>query len=609
MASHTGDKLSDQKDSIWIFTFEYAGIAKVGGLGEVPANQAKSLADQYDFTVFMPSHGQLETLKQKHHIEKIAFNCVGQLDPAPLGINDIEGSYMISFYTFQLHGVNIILLSGDNEFTKKYLDDKTVYNPETFRAKVCLFSLGLRCYLEYLIDKEREKIPDIIHMHDYHVVIPYISIKQELAKNGLDVASVITIHLLTWPRFQFDFYKACGINGTPISILTDQGVRRLSFSEIFALCEEKPKIDKEYKPPTVEKIGAVISDLILTVSESYLKTDIIPNLGQELIEFKADFVWDGSDWDYPQIKERILTNLGTEIRQVLELSENNEITHDHLKKYLLTYKIGNLDQSPLINSEKVLEIINEISNGNRFIKNGNISAFSESGPLALATGRMSRQKGFETIFEALPEIIEKVPNAKILMLILPTEYSTDQIKEYAQFVKKYPKNLRIIFGVATDIFHLAHIAADVYCALSRWEPFGIIALEAMASKLPIISTRVGGLQESVLDVREVPEYGTGILIEKDNAKQFADSLITILKLADVSKKVKKVGSLYADPNLLNIVNSIPDGVIKSRVLLDPHYIEKIRTNAYNRVKFNFRWEIVSQKLIKLYNKVKSIRTP
>ena len=53
-----------------------------------------------------------------------------------------------------------------------------------------------------------------------------------------------------------------------------------------------------------------------------------------------------------------------------------------------------------------------------------------------------------------------------------------------------------------------------------------------------------------------------------------------------------------------MVNSIPDGVIKSRVLLDANYIDKIRENSLNRVKFNFRWNIVSKKLVELYNKVK-----
>jgi len=587
---------------VWIFTFEYAGIAKVGGLGEVPANQAKNLVEIFDVSVFIPSHGQIERLKSITEVEKLPFSAVGQVDLSILGLPEIENSYKIGYYRCKLNSVPIILLVGENAFTSKYLDDRSVYNPETINGKLCLFSIGMRCYVEYLIDNQRSLLPDIIHMHDYHVVIPFINTKQELIKNGLDVPSIITIHLLTWPRFEIDFYKACGIENTPIPIRLESGVEKKTIEEIFALCEDWRGPDEEYLPPTVEKIGAVISDLVTTVSESYLKSDIIPNLGQELIQFKADFVWDGCDWEFHKIYQKVHNDHEGEIRNLLGLSEEIEITREIMKKYLLTHKISHLSQSPLINSVKVLDTINEISNGNPFIKNGNIKAFIDSGPLVITTGRISPQKGFEIVLGAIPEVVKEIPDVKFLFLILPTDYSIEEIKTYAEQVKKYPDNVRIIFGVATDIFHLAHLAADVYCALSRWEPFGIIALEAMAVKLPIIATKVGGLQESIIDIRENPEFGTGILIERNNVEQFVSALISFLRLVQVKERVGAGGSLY-EPDTLNMVNSIPDGVIKSRVLLDANYIDKIRENSINRVKFNFRWNIVIKKLVELYKKV------
>ena len=76
----------EEKKNVWIFSFEYAGVAKVGGLGEVPANQAKHLAKEFDITVFMPSHGQLERLKNKYKLEKLPFKCVGQINPSLFGL-------------------------------------------------------------------------------------------------------------------------------------------------------------------------------------------------------------------------------------------------------------------------------------------------------------------------------------------------------------------------------------------------------------------------------------------------------------------------------------------------------------------------------------------
>ncbi|MFX1392298.1 MAG: glycogen/starch synthase [Promethearchaeota archaeon] len=590
------------KKKVWIFTFEYAGIIKVGGLSEVPANQAKNLLDKFDITVFLPSHGQLEDLKKKTEIIRLPFNCVGQLDLSLLGINEPVSCYEVAFYNLKLNGVNIILLSGENSFTRKYLDDKIVYNPDTFAGKLCLFSIGMRCYIEYLIDHRKEDLPDIVHMHDYHVVIPFIGIKQELVKNGFDVASIITFHLLTWPRYNFDFYYACGIDDTPIKILIEGESKLMSIKDIFTLCEDIRSDSANHYPPTVEKIGAIISDQVTTVSESYLKSDIIPNLGRDLIVFKSDFIWDGCDWEYDEIYQTAINIFGAEIRQVLNLPNESRITKKDMKKYLINFKIGNLSQSPLISSEKVVNVIEGISDGNPYMKNGNVKPFSESGPLLISTGRISKQKGFETILDAIPKVTRVIPEAKFLLLLLPTDYSLNEIRSYAEYIKLYPENLRIIFGLAAEILYLAHIAADVYGVLSRWEPFGIIALEAMSSKLPIIATKVGGLQETVIDVRVDLENGTGMLIEKDNTSQFADASVSLFLLAQISEKFKAGMSIY-DPEIMILVNAIPDQLLKSQVLIEPNYYDKIKENCYRQVNNNFRWPIVSKKLVDLYSKL------
>ncbi|MFX1573026.1 MAG: glycosyltransferase [Promethearchaeota archaeon] len=594
-------------DNIWIFTFEYAGIAKVGGLGEVPANQAKQLASDLNITVFIPSHGQIDRLRKKYNLEKLPFNCVGQINPLIFGINEPEENYNISFFKLRINKINIILLSGDNIFTRRFLDDTIVYNPDTLDGKICLFSIGMCCFIDYLIDSHKSDLPNIIHLHDYHTVIPFIGLKQRLIKNGLDVASIITIHLLTWPRYNIDFYYACGIDQTPITILLIEGIKSLTLNEIFIIHQNLNLYNDAYQNPTVEQIGTIVCDLVTTVSQSYLISHIIPNCGKNLIEFKSDFVWDGCDWDFEEMYQNVNQVMGYEIRDVLKLPSQQILSRSNLKEYLLTYKISNLSQSPLINSAKVLATINEISNGNPFIKNGIVKPFSDSGPLVITTGRISPQKGFDIVFKAVPKILEVVPNAKFLFLILPTEYSLKEIREFSYYVKKYPNNIRIIFGVASEIFNLAHLAADVYCALSRWEPFGIMALEAMASKLPIIATKVGGLQETIIDMRIYPEIGTGILIDKDNVLQFSDALISLFKALEVADRVEtsEIHTVY-DAETLKIVNQIPDDIIKSRVLIDANYFYKIRENCIKRVKNNFTWKNVSKKLIELYSKIQKI---
>jgi starch synthase len=589
----------ERKKSIWILTFEYAGVAKLGGLGEVPANQAKHLSNDFEFTVLMPSHGQIQKLKDKYSWTKLEFSCNGSINASYFSNKESESYYQISYYQFEIDNVKFVILSGENEFTANYIDDKIIYNPDTIMGKICLFSIGIRGLVSFLVKNKTQTIPNLVHMHDYHVVISFISMSQILVKHGLRVPAIITIHLLTYPRYDLSFYKLCGIDNTSIKIVLSMGVELLNINEIFELANSL-----EGGTPTVEKIGAIISDLVTTVSESYLKSDVIPNCGKELIEFKTDFVWDGCDWDYYDIFKQVINNHRSELTKFFNFQNSKDFTKNELKKFLLEFKIGNLTQSPLINSQRVLEVINEISNGNPFVKNGNINAFSETGPLVLTTGRISPQKGFETILEAVSDVVHNIPNVKFLFLILPTDYSLNEIRFYSKYVKTFPNNVRIIFGVASDIYYLAHISADVYCALSRWEPFGIMALEAMASKIPIIATNVGGLRETIIDIRDNSESGTGVFIDSNNPKQCANALISIIKSYEICEKIQLLSDHNAyDQDLQMIINQIPDEIIRSYQRLNPNYYKKIQENGYRRVKEHFSWKKVSQKLSDLYFKI------
>ncbi|GAH77070.1 unnamed protein product, partial [marine sediment metagenome] len=83
--------------------------------------------------------------------------------------------------------------------------------------------------------------------------------------------------------------------------------------------------------------------------------NVIPEMDLEGIKTRIlNFVWDGCDWEYDEIFHQVLKNHENEMRDVLQIPLDKNLTISDMKKYLLTHKLSNLDKSPLIRSEKVL---------------------------------------------------------------------------------------------------------------------------------------------------------------------------------------------------------------------------------------------------------------
>jgi glycogen synthase len=114
--------------------------------------------------------------------------------------------------------------------------------------------------------------------------------------------------------------------------------------------------------------------------------------------------------------------------------------------------------------------------------------------LVLLIGRLVYEKGFQLALEAMPSLIEAVPGTRFLVAGSGT-HERELRKQAADL--GLMEHGTFLGWIGDDVLHSLYRLADVCVVPSLYEPFGLVALEAMASDCPCIVADTGGLREIV----------------------------------------------------------------------------------------------------------------
>ena len=141
--------------------------------------------------------------------------------------------------------------------------------------------------------------------------------------------------------------------------------------------------------------------------------------------------------------------------------------------------------------------------------------------------RLVYEKGVHRLIQAAPQILAEYPQARII--IAGTGPEADNLKQQAEALGVLDRVNFTGFISDEDRNHLFKMAA---CAVfpSLYEPFGIVALEAMALGCPVVVSDVGGFSEVVTHTE------TGITIYPDNADSVAWGVLYTLNHPDWAQK-------------------------------------------------------------------------
>jgi mannosylfructose-phosphate synthase len=128
--------------------------------------------------------------------------------------------------------------------------------------------------------------------------------------------------------------------------------------------------------------------------------------------------------------------------------------------------------------------------------------YGYDGRIVLALGRMAHNKGYDLLIRAMAPVCQRIPDAKLLLAVGSTEPSTresEQIQELKDLAAELGLSDRVSFHDYIEDHELAdyYRLADVFALSSRYEPFGMTAVEAMACGTSTVITTEGGLFEQV----------------------------------------------------------------------------------------------------------------
>jgi glycogen(starch) synthase len=148
--------------------------------------------------------------------------------------------------------------------------------------------------------------------------------------------------------------------------------------------------------------------------------------------------------------------------------------------------------------------------------------------LVLLVGRLVYEKGFQVALEAMPRVIDELGNVRFLV----AGSGTAEQELRGQAAALGLDDHGIFLGwIGDDVLHTLYRIADLVVVPSIYEPFGLVALEAMASGCPCLVADTGGLREVV------PHEEVGLRFRSRDPQSLADFAIRVLSDEELGSRL------------------------------------------------------------------------
>jgi glycogen(starch) synthase len=174
--------------------------------------------------------------------------------------------------------------------------------------------------------------------------------------------------------------------------------------------------------------------------------------------------------------------------------------------------------------------------------------------LVLLIGRLVYEKGFQLALEAMPRVIQEVPGTRFLVAGSGT-HEPELRRQAGQL--GLMEHGTFLGWIGDDVLHSLYRIADLTVVPSIYEPFGLVALEAMASGCPCIVADTGGLREVVpheeaglrfspRDPRALAEVATRVLADEDLGRRLVAEAHQHVRRFDWADVAEQTAAVYAE---------------------------------------------------------------
>ena len=156
----------------------------------------------------------------------------------------------------------------------------------------------------------------------------------------------------------------------------------------------------------------------------------------------------------------------------------------------------------------------------------------------LAVGRITEYKGHDLLVKAMKYVVEEIPDIKLVLRIGPKElpHSEAQRKnELLQMIKDLDLTEHVLFYDYVEEIEVFYSLAEVFILPSTYEPFGMVAIEAMACGTPAVLTTKGGLKRLLQDGQDA------LFAEPADTPALAKTILRLLEDRTLYDKISRNG--------------------------------------------------------------------